>query len=139
MTFVLFYFILLFSPQSDSGESCKGGMCSSCLLSGDGRRRNTFRSCLHGGLMAVEWEVFGPPTEGSQSNTEHRTRHKQHRHCTYSATLRRVRITVVAVGKEYYFSECVCSVSYPAWNAHAPYYIVICGLSGCAVFFYVIS
>jgi hypothetical protein len=25
----------------------------------------------------------------------------------------------------------VCSLSYPACKAHAPYYIVICGLSGC--------
>jgi len=25
---------------------------------------------------------------------------------------------------------CVCSLSYAACKAHAPYYIVICGLSG---------
>jgi hypothetical protein len=29
---------------------------------------------------------------------------------------------------------CVCSLSCPACNVHAPYYIVICGLSGCTIF-----
>jgi inorganic pyrophosphatase/exopolyphosphatase len=29
---------------------------------------------------------------------------------------------------------CVCSLSYPARNAHAPYYIVNCGLSGSTIF-----
>ena len=29
---------------------------------------------------------------------------------------------------------CVCSLSYPAFNSLAPYYTVICGLSGCTVF-----
>jgi len=28
----------------------------------------------------------------------------------------------------------VCSLSYPACNAHAPYYIVICGLFGSTIF-----
>ena len=36
---------------------------------------------------------------------------------------------------EYYiFWVCVCSLRHPACNAHAPYYIVICGLSGCTIF-----
>ena len=41
----------------------------------------------------------------------------------------------------YLFWVCVCSLSYPACNAHAPYYIVICGVSGCTIFFpnYVIN
>ena len=29
----------------------------------------------------------------------------------------------------------MCSLSYPACEAHASYYIVICGLFGCTVFF----
>jgi hypothetical protein len=33
------------------------------------------------------------------------------------------------------FWVCVCSLSYPACKAHAPYYIVICGLSGCTKIF----
>jgi hypothetical protein len=37
--------------------------------------------------------------------------------------------------KYYIFWVCVCSLSYAACKAHAPYYIVICGLSGCTVFF----
>ena len=28
------------------------------------------------------------------------------------------------------YSECICSISYPACSTHAPYYIVIGGLSG---------
>ena len=30
---------------------------------------------------------------------------------------------------------CLCSLNYPACKAHAPYYIVICGLSGSTIFF----
>jgi hypothetical protein len=30
---------------------------------------------------------------------------------------------------------CVCSLSYPACKAHAPYYIFVCGLVGCNIFF----
>jgi hypothetical protein len=28
-----------------------------------------------------------------------------------------------------------CSLSYPAYKAYAPYYIVLCGLSGCTIYF----
>jgi len=36
---------------------------------------------------------------------------------------------------------CICNIRYPACKAHAPYYIVICGLSGSTIFFprYLIS
>jgi hypothetical protein len=33
----------------------------------------------------------------------------------------------------------VCNLRYPARNAHAPYYILICGLSGPAIFFHIIT
>ena len=33
----------------------------------------------------------------------------------------------------------VCSLSYSARNASESYYVVICGLSGCTVFFHIIS
>jgi len=33
------------------------------------------------------------------------------------------------------YSECVCSLNYPTCKAHAPYWIVICGLSDCTIFF----
>ena len=34
---------------------------------------------------------------------------------------------------------CDCCFIYPAFNAHAPYYIVICGLTGCTIFVHIIS
>jgi hypothetical protein len=34
---------------------------------------------------------------------------------------------------------CVCSLSYPACHAHAPYYVVICGLPDCTICFHIIS
>jgi hypothetical protein len=49
-----------------------------------------------------------------------------------------VRVTIVIVEKSnkyYMFCMCVCSLSYPAYKAHAPSYIVICHLSGPTVFF----
>jgi hypothetical protein len=39
----------------------------------------------------------------------------------------------------YIFWLCVCSVSYPACNVHAPYYVLSCGLPGCTIFFNFIS
>ena len=67
-------------------------------------------------------------------------RKKQDRPCTYNVTRRSVRETTVAVEKQYVLeTECVCSPSDPARKAHAQYYIVICGLSGCTVFFDIIS
>jgi len=33
---------------------------------------------------------------------------------------------------------CVSSLSHPAYKAHALYYITICGLSGCIIFFHII-
>jgi len=44
--------------------------------------------------------------------------------CTYNVTFMGVRATIVALGKKYYyiFWVCICSLSYPACNAHAPYW-----------------
>jgi hypothetical protein len=39
----------------------------------------------------------------------------------------------------YSVCECVSNLSYPACKAHAPNYIVICGLSTCTIFFDIIS
>jgi hypothetical protein len=67
---------------------------------------------------------------------------KQDRQCTCNVTSSFVRVTIVAVEKQYelhILSVCVCSLSYPACSAHAPYYIVICGLSGCTIFSHIIS
>jgi hypothetical protein len=49
---------------------------------------------------------------------------KQHRQCTYNVTLRRVRVTIVAVEKQWVLHNlrvCVCSLRYPACNTHAPH------------------
>ena len=34
---------------------------------------------------------------------------------------------------------CVCRLSYAACNAHALYYIVVCGMSGSTIYFHIIS
>jgi hypothetical protein len=44
--------------------------------------------------------------------------------CTYTVILGRVRATIVAPGEQrvlHKLSVCICSLSYPARNAHAPY------------------
>jgi hypothetical protein len=41
--------------------------------------------------------------------------------------------------KYYAFWVCVCRLSYPASTAHVVFYTVICGLSGSAIFFCIIS
>ena len=48
----------------------------------------------------------------------------QDRQCTYNVTLRRHRTTIVAAEKKWVLHNpigCICSLSYPARNAHAPY------------------
>jgi len=48
----------------------------------------------------------------------------QARKCAYNVTLRRVRATNFVVEKQrvlHKLSVCICSLSYPAHNAHAPY------------------
>jgi len=70
---------------------------------------------------------------------------KTHR-STYNEISRRVRVTIVAMDKQEVIHilnvcvcvcVCVCSVSYPACKAHAPYYTVICGLSGFTIFLHI--
>jgi len=41
--------------------------------------------------------------------------------------------------KYYIYWVCVCSLRYPACIAHAPCYIVICGLSASTVFFHIVT
>jgi len=49
--------------------------------------------------------------------------YKQDKQCTYSVTLRSVRATLLEWERNNYyrFWVCVCSLTYPACNAHAPY------------------
>jgi hypothetical protein len=52
---------------------------------------------------------------------------KQDRQCTYNVTMRRVHTAIVVVGKaisitySVYVCLCVCSLTYPSSNTHAPY------------------
>ena len=63
-----------------------------------------------------------------------------HKQCTYKVTVRRVHWTIVPVEKQYYiFWMCVCSLIYPSCKVHAPYNIVICGLSSSTIFSHIIS
>ena len=39
---------------------------------------------------------------------------------------------------KYHIFVCVCNLSYPAWKAHAPYYIVVSLMSFCILFFHII-
>jgi len=55
---------------------------------------------------------------------------------------KRIRVTTAAVEKQWVahiLCVCVCSFSYTARKAHAPYYTVFCGLYGCTKFFHIIS
>jgi len=47
---------------------------------------------------------------------------QRYRNCTYKVTMRRVRETLVRVRRNKYYTSrmCVCSLRYPACNAHAP-------------------
>ena len=88
-----------------------------------------------GTLLSVKWGrvstrllFFSFSTEGWA---------KQH---TCNVKLRRIRVLLPWKSNKYHiFWVCVCSPIYPSCKAHAPYYIVICGLSGCTIFFHVTS
>jgi hypothetical protein len=57
----------------------------------------------------------------SHSLSEHGCKQKKIGNVCIHVTLRRVRVTIVAVEKQSItYSECVCSLSYPAYSAHAP-------------------
>ena len=51
----------------------------------------------------------------------------------------RVKLLQRQSNNYYLFWLCVCSLSYPAYKTHAPYYIVICDLSGSTIFLNIIS
>ena len=68
----------------------------------------------------------------------HKSMAEQDRQCTYNIVKRSRNncYSGKAVSITYY--ECVCSLSNPACNAHEPYYVVICGLSGSTIYFHII-
>jgi len=59
----------------------------------------------------------------------------------FKRKFRRQRVNHCCRGKAmcYIFWEFDCRLMYPACNAHTPYYIVFSGLSGCTIFFNIIS
>jgi hypothetical protein len=60
--------------------------------------------------------------------------------CNVRVILRRTLEIVAAVKKQKYLNFLsVCSLSYPAYKAHAPYYIGFCGLAGSTEFYRIIS
>ena len=61
---------------------------------------------------------------------------KRDRKFKYNLLLRRVRVTIVAVEKQYIV--CVCNLSYPVRKAHAACYIVTCDRYGSNMFFHLI-
>jgi hypothetical protein len=67
----------------------------------------------------------------------------KYRQCKYKCSNESPSLSIVAVEKKsnkyYILWVCVCSLSYPPYNAHAPCYIVACGLSGSTIFFYITS
>ena len=64
--------------------------------------------------MAVRYEEQANSTE----YTDTQTRGKQF---TCGAISRDVRVTGVIEEKKYTYSECICSLMYPAFIGHAPY------------------
>jgi len=78
--------------------------------------------------------------EMSASGVSRRTtlwRGRESRQALYvNVTLGCICATVFAVEKKcYIFRVCLCSLCYQAYNAYAPYYIVICSLPGSTIFF----
>jgi hypothetical protein len=66
--------------------------------------------------------------------TEWQQKHKTR--CTYNVTLESISETLVAVENSTFLCVCwrACNLAYPACKAQAPFSIVICNLSGSAIF-----
>jgi hypothetical protein len=96
-----------------------------------------YRSLIITNLRENKTEILTTYKNGSTCKNNR----KQDRQCTHNVILSRVHVTIVVVKeyKYYIFWDCVCSLSYPPCKAHAPYYIVICGLSGCTIFSHIVS
>jgi hypothetical protein len=74
----------------------------------------------------------------SQTATWRHINHLTKQALYYNVSLRGFRVNMFAVeNQNYILWACFCSLSYPACNTQAPYYIVICGLYGFNVFFHI--
>jgi hypothetical protein len=95
--------------------------------------------------QGVKHILFREPTAQSHVEMQNlgknsNTRPNKRGNGRIDVTLRRVRVTIVAVEKpKVLHIPSVCSLSYPECKAHAPHYIVICGLSGCTIVYHIIS
>jgi len=90
--------------------------------------------CIQQGRVTLK-----PTPERSSGKIEFQ---QPHRKCSYTRKIEARSHNHCCRGKAKsitYPWVCVCSLCYPAWNAHIPYYIVICGLSGPNIFFHIIS
>jgi hypothetical protein len=85
--------------------------------------------------VPIVWKSWKPPGAPTVYLDQYIDSFKQDRQCTHNVTSRRVWNS----NKYYTFRMCVCSLSYQARKVHAPYYSVMFGLSGSAVFFHIVS
>ena len=88
------------------------------------RRNATIRLMRHSQLQYTLLLYAVSCHEMKQRRLPARHKMEQHRQCVYDIKTRRVRATNVAVEKQWILhslSVCICSLRYPACNAHAPY------------------
>ena len=94
-------------------------------------------SIIHIGLQGgLKFNIFNEFWLGFQSLSQYRTQAYKV-NSVLVANNETIRVTIVKwnSNKCYVFWVCVCSLRCPACSAHAPCYIVICGLSGCTTSF----
>ena len=105
---------------------------------------NELSGFINHSMAKIKLNCFQRFSPYRAANTLHVGHNQAGRQCTVriNATLRRVRVTIVAVEKQlilHILSVCVCSLRYAACGAHAPYYTVICGLYDSTIFFQILS
>ena len=97
-------------------------------------------NCIVTVWLALRITVLLQSSEGSETLVTNYLIAFQYSQCTYNVTLTHYCVIIVAVEKQWVLHiPSVCSLSYPAREAHATYCIVVCGLSDCTISFYVIS
>jgi hypothetical protein len=77
--------------------------------------------------------------EGPEGKEKYTKKEEEDRQYNYKISMRTFLITIFATEKQYFFSiliRCLHSyLNYPECEAHAPYCIVLCDLSCCAVLY----